>query len=147
MRPGVDSFFSLVRRKPGQSDKRCGARHTLTANMSEYGYPKQDRLLKGGDYLSLGRGGAKYHRQHFLCIYKKGPGDRSRLGLTISKRVGPAVTRNRLKRTCREFFRLNKHLLGDAWDINLIAKKSAATATREQVRTCLHEIFLRIAEK
>ena len=57
------------------------------------------------------------------------------------------MTRNRIKRTCREFFRLNKHLLGGAWDINLIAKKSAATATREQVIASLKEIFLGIAEK
>jgi len=57
------------------------------------------------------------------------------------------VTRNRIKRTCREFFRLNKHLLGRAWDINLIAKQSAATATREQVIASLKEIFLGIAEK
>jgi len=147
MRPGVDSFFSLVRRKPGRPEKRHGGLHTETATMSEYGYPKQDRLRKRGDYLSLARDGDKYHRRHFLCIYKKRPGDRSRLGLTVSRKVGSAVTRNRIKRTCREFFRLNKHRLEDAWDINLIAKKSAATATREQVIRCLHEIFLRIAEK
>jgi len=115
--------------------------------MSDYGYSKQERLLKRGDYLSLNRDGEKFHRGHFLCIYRKGPGNRSRLGLTVSKKVGPAVTRNRIKRTCREFFRLNKHLLGGAWDINLIAKKSAATATREQVIASLKEIFLGIAEK
>jgi len=115
--------------------------------MSEYGYSKQERLLKRGDYLSLNRDGKKYHRRYFLCIYKKGPGNRSRLGLTVSKKVGPAVTRNRIKRACREFFRLNKHLLGGAWDINLIAKKSAATAAREQVITCLQEIFSKIAQK
>jgi len=147
MRPGVDSFFSLVRRKPDLPDKRCSELHTETATMSEYGYPKQERLLKRGDYLSLARGGETYHRRHFLCIYKKGSGNTSRLGLTVSKKVGPAVTRNRIKRICREFFRLNKHRLEDAWDINLIAKKSAASATREQVRACLNDIFLKIAEK
>jgi len=115
--------------------------------MSEYGYPKRERLLKRGEYLSLAREGSRYHHRHFLCIYKKRPGNRSRLGLTVSKKVGPAVTRNRLKRTCREFFRLNKHRLGDGWDINLIARKSAATATREQVMVCLSEIFLKIVEK
>lgn len=147
MRPGVDSFFSLVHRKPDLSDKRCSELHTQTATMSEYGYPKQERLLKRGDYLSLARDGETYHRRHFLCIFKRGSGSRSRLGLTVSKKVGPAVVRNRIKRTCREFFRLNKHRLGDAWDINLIAKKSAATANREQVLACLNEILLRIAGK
>ena len=122
-------------------------RHTQTATMSEYGYPKQERLLKRGEYLSLAKDGETYHRRHFLCVYKKGSGSRSRLGLTVSKKVGPAVTRNRIKRTCREFFRMNKHRLGDAWDINLIAKQSAATATREQVWVCLNEIFLKIAGK
>jgi ribonuclease P protein component len=115
--------------------------------MSEYGYPKQERLLKRGDYLSLSKSGEKCHRKHFLCIYRTGEAQTSRLGITVSRKVGPAVVRNRIKRTCREFFRLNKNMLGGVWDINLIAKKRAGDATREAVVTSLKEIFRIIAEK
>ena len=114
--------------------------------MPEYGYPKEKRLRKRGEYLALSREGDKCHRKHFLCIYKKGCGPHSRLGVTVSKKVGTAVTRNRLKRMCREFFRLNQSRLGGVWDINIIARQAAAGAPREQVLRSLDEIFKVIAE-
>jgi ribonuclease P protein component len=115
--------------------------------MSEYGYPKDARLLKRGDYLSLSRGGETCHKKHFLCIYKKGGGGRSRLGITVSKKVGKAVTRNRLKRMCREFYRHNKGRLESAWDIHIIARHSAGAAPRHAAMRSLDEIFKVIAEK
>ena len=115
--------------------------------MSEYGYPKEERLLKRGDYLSLSRDGARCHKKHFLCIYKKRGGARSRLGVTVSKKVGSAVTRNRLKRICREFYRHNKSRLESAWDINIIARHSAGAAPRKAAMRSLDEIFKVIAEK
>ena len=79
-------------------------------------------------------------------MYKKGCGFRCRLGLTVSKKVGTAVIRNRVKRMCREFFRLNNRRLGGVWDINIIAKQSVADAPREEALKSLDEIFLVIAE-
>jgi ribonuclease P protein component len=69
------------------------------------------------------------------------------VGITVSKKVGPAVIRNRIKRVCREFFRHNRQGLVGAWDINFIAKRSAAQASRKQAWDSLNEIFLAIAEK
>lgn len=50
-----------------------------------------------------------------------------RLGLTVSRKVGNAVTRNRAKRRLREMVRLYEtpHKLA-GWDIVLIAKASAS---------------------
>jgi ribonuclease P protein component len=115
--------------------------------MSEYGYPKDERLLKRSEYLSLSRAGEKCYKKHFLCIYNKRGGERSRLGITVSKKVGTAVIRNRLKRMCREFFRLHNRRLKSAWDINIIARHSAGAAPRKQALKSLNEIFRVIAEK
>lgn len=53
------------------------------------------------------------------------PNTAARLGLSISKRVGNAPTRNRWKRLIREVFRRNKHSL-PALDIVARPKKGAS---------------------
>ena len=50
----------------------------------------------------------------------------SRYGLSVSKRVGKAVTRNRVKRLLREVLRLTP--LEPGWDIIFIARSGAASA-------------------
>ena len=77
----------------------------------------------------------------FIIIAAPGLTGRTRLGITVSKKVGCAVIRNRIKRSAREFFRLNRHDIKGCWDINLIAKKSVAALTLKQVFASLKDIF------
>lgn len=57
----------------------------------------------------------------------------SRLGITASRKVGNAVTRNRIKRLVREFFRHHQFEIQPSQDVLVIARESAATATYDDV--------------
>ncbi len=81
---------------------------------------------------------------HFLVIYTKGQHGKTRFGITVTKKVGNAVTRNRIKRLSREFFRQNRSRLEVTWNINIIAKKNAAHMSGEQVFKSLRELFEKI---
>jgi len=83
--------------------------------------------------------------QHFIALIRPNLNNRTRLGITVSKRNGNAVKRNRIKRIIREYFRLNKHNLNQFWDINIIAKKQVAKIDNAKVFASLKTIFNKIS--
>lgn len=107
-------------------------------------FRKHDRLRRRVEFLQLGRQGQKIHSRFFTVIFAPGRCPQSRLGITASRRVGGAVTRNRVKRLCREFFRRHRGRLAAPLDINLIAKPIAESMTTPEAFNCLTQIFERL---
>ena len=68
-----------------------------------------------------------------MISYCPGCYDRNRLGVTVSKRVGNAATRNRIKRYAR-----------GRWDINVIARRDAAEIDSKETNKWLHRLYRRI---
>lgn len=66
-----------------------------------------DRLHRSAEFLRLQRNGVRIESAHFVLYAGKLEDDagRSRLGVTVSRRIGNAVVRNRVKRRVREIFR------------------------------------------
>ena len=89
------------------------------------GFPRDERLLKRRDFLRISGQGNKLHTSSFIILWMESPVSAVRIGITVSGKVGNAVTRNRLKRLIREFYRNNKSLFGPA-DYTIIARQSAA---------------------
>ncbi len=66
------------------------------------------RLHRHSDWNELRRTGKRLQLQHFLIIYRLKKTGEPKLGISVGKKVGGAVKRNRLKRLIRETFRLNR---------------------------------------
>ena len=114
--------------------------------MRKFSFTKADRILNRADFVQLSKPGTKLQNRHFIALYRPGRFDRSRLGITVSRRVGKAVTRNRIKRFAREYFRLNRQEMTGNWDINLIVKKEATGLSSQEVLSSLQNIFRKIGE-
>jgi ribonuclease P protein component len=88
------------------------------------GFPKEERLRKRADYIRVSEQGRKLRSPHFLILIRLSNGPITRVGITASRKVGNAVTRNRIKRLVREYYRLHKSLFVVA-DYNIIARQGA----------------------
>jgi len=106
---------------------------------------KADRILKRSEFIALSTLGRKVQNDDFIAYFLPAQHNQSRLGVTVTKKVGQAVERNRLKRLARECFRLNRHCLSGKWDINIIAKRQSAGITSEKAFRSLKNIFDRIS--
>ena len=74
---------------------------------AQLSFAAADRLHRSAEFLRLQRNGVRFQSPHFVVYagnleYQP---ERSRLGVTVSRRIGNAVVRNRVKRRVREFFR------------------------------------------
>jgi ribonuclease P protein component len=105
----------------------------VNAKGSSEGFPKSARLRKRPEFLSLSRTGKKVHSHSFVVISQSNDRGESRLGITVSGKVGNAVARNRIKRLIREVFRRRRAELDTAVDILVIAKPGAASLGPELI--------------
>src|SRR5687768_14241023 len=109
----------------------------------ELSFPKHARLRKRSDFLKLSRWGKKTHSPNFVIITRPNHEGATRLGLTVSAKVGNAVVRNRVKRLLRECFRQWNHQIVPPRDTLVIAKPGAAklsfSAVASEIRRCFTE--------
>jgi ribonuclease P protein component len=91
--------------------------------MESQTFGKNERIRKRQDYLRIYQQGVRINSTHFTIITCRNRTEVRRLGMTVSKKAGNAVQRNRIKRLLREFFRLNKSRLPASQDIVIIAKR------------------------
>ena len=63
--------------------------------------------------------------RHFLLLHGASPTGTARLGVTVTRKIGGAVVRNRIKRAVRETFRRCRWALPDGLAIVVIARAGA----------------------
>ncbi len=102
-------------------------------------FSKQNRLLKTGEFDATFDNGRKVVSRHLVVVGRKNS-NLPRLGLVVSRKVGSAVTRNRVKRFIRESFRIRLPET-QAADFVVVARHSAGSLTydalNQELTTCL----------
>ena len=95
--------------------------------------PGRMRLSRSADFDRVFRQGRSHAGREFvLYVFPRGEGDDPRLGLSVSRKVGGAVERNRVKRLLREAFAIDGDRLPPGTDAVVVARHEAnALAERE----------------
>jgi ribonuclease P protein component len=109
--------------------------------------PKQRRLAKRPEFVRVYEAGRKQFSRFAVLFFAGNDLQNSRIGITVTKKVGKAVTRNRLKRWTREVYRRQREPLGldaQALDIVVNVKPSAAQTSFDEFNRDLTRVLERI---
>lgn len=120
----------------GDDDDDRGKRHDRK-------FRKSDRIVCQPDFDRVHQSDL-FATDHLLVV--KGTRNdlgKTRLGLSISKKVGNAVVRNRWKRAIREGFRLNRNEIPVGWDL-VVRPRKGATLDRAGIANSLVQLSKRI---
>ena len=96
------------------------------ASVGDQRFTSSERLRHQREFQRVFREGTKQVSSAFALYVLPTSESCSRLGMAVSKRVGGAAVRNRVKRHIREFFRHHKAELCPPCDLVVVARQGAA---------------------
>lgn len=102
---------------------------------ARYRLTKAQKLGRPAEFERVYGGGAKAGDDRLLVFVLPNELGLTRLGLSVSKKNGGAVKRNRIKRLLREAFRLSQHDLPPGLDLVLIPRPNAAATLADYRRS------------
>ena len=82
-------------------------------------------IKKNCDFQTVYRTGKSYANKYLVMYVKKNDDGNSRLGISVSKKVGNSVVRHRITRLIRECYRLNQHMFSSGLDIIVVSRVAA----------------------
>ena len=107
-------------------------------------FPKSRRILKRLEYRRVFDAQVKVVC-HELVVFAQPNEGLGRIGLVVSRKVGNAVVRNRVKRILREAFRQCENF--PSWDVVVVARHVCASAGYQQISDALMKSQKRLRRK
>lgn len=104
-------------------------------------FPRSERLTRRRDYLDIYAQGARIAGRGFICYISRRQGQGRKLGLAVSKRVGGAVVRNRIKRYIREVYRIRRQRIGQDLSLVIVARPESAKLSFLECEAAIERLF------
>lgn len=104
-----------------------------------------EKLKKRWEFQRAYQKGSKYWNRYFVIYVLHTRSDRVRLGITVSKKVGKSVQRNRVKRLIRESFRMLRPSIRVEYDVVVVGRAPACHLTCRDAQKGLHSLFRKAA--
>ncbi|MBC8590883.1 ribonuclease P protein component [Wansuia hejianensis] len=102
---------------------------------------KQYRLRKNMEFKKVYDCGKNYWNRNLIMYVKTNNLDKTRVGYTITKKIGNSVVRNKIRRRMKEIYRLNFHNIKEGYDIVFIPKKNVVNMSYDQLENSFLHIM------
>jgi len=103
-----------------------------------HAFPREERLTRRAEFLRIYKEGKKYVGRTYVLYVLDSPGQGRKVGFTVSRKVGKAVTRNRVKRVMREVYRQCRPQLVTDVQFVLVARPAAAKLSYQEAWAAIH---------
>ena len=130
--PHEDQGWTADTEEKARQGKKTADR--LIIKPPDFTFPRSLRVRSRADYLKIQRSGQKMGGRYLILLSMDNELPTSRFGITVSRKTGNAVTRNRVKRRIRELQRFNRDSVVPGKDIVIIATRKAPEATFERMK-------------
>lgn len=102
---------------------------------------KKQRIRKNSEFRYIYRRGRSYSNEKVVLYLFRNRKDYNRIGISVSKKVGNSVTRNRIKRLIRESYRVNSDLFIKGYDLIFIARNGIKKANYYEVQNAVFNVI------
>jgi len=100
-----------------------------------------EKLKKTYEFKKVYKYGKSIADRYVVLYILQNNSSYRKVGYSVSKKIGKAVVRNKIKRVFRETYRHNKDKLVTGIDIVLIARKPIVDANYQQIEKSLNRLF------
>ena len=101
---------------------------------------KENRLASEAEFRRVRQEGRSWSHPLLVLHARRTGTPLVKVGITVSKRYGGAVQRNRFRRRVRELLRARLDDLRPGWDVVVVARPAAAKATSLELASALEHL-------
>ena len=98
-------------------------------------------LQKDGDFRKVYRHRNSMANRLLIIYIRENHENYNRVGFTVSKKVGKATVRNRVKRRMKESYRLKEHHIVPGYDVVFIARDTAADSSMAEIESAMMHLL------
>lgn len=102
---------------------------------------KKNRLRKNMEFKKVYKARKNFWNRNLILYIKRNGTKETRIGVSITRKVGNAVVRNKLKRRIKELNRRYIESLKEGYDIVIIPKKNAVNLSFKDLESALKHIY------
>ena len=93
------------------------------------------------EFKKVYSGGKNYWNKYLIIYVRKNNLNYTRIGYSISKKVGNSVVRNKIRRRMKEIYRLKLNKIKEGYDIIIIPKRNAVNISYLELESAMLHIF------